>query len=377
MKGSFHLLFVISCIFQTSFAQKSSLTPYINQQGQNYLASQGAVGLSLGIVSNGKMSSYHFGSISKEKKELPTAETRYEIGSNTKVFASTLLAYAVIEHKMDLNDDIRKYLPGSYPNLEFQGKPIRLVHLANLSSGLPNWLPDNAALFQTIKPDSIPFALIAQHQDYNKQKFYQDLHEVVLATAPGDHPRHSNVAAQLLGFLLEEVYHQSFDSLVKRYITSPLSMKQTGFYPVDSAELATGYNDKGIRMPYLDLQDLKASSGLTSTTSDMLKFVDFQLKEQQKSVRLTQEITINSPQDTVGLNWHISTDGPGKRCLWHTGGTFGFSSLIMLYPDQQIGLVLMVNESGAATQTKLSTLANKIKDRIVQEKKRTKKGIPQ
>jgi CubicO group peptidase (beta-lactamase class C family) len=51
---------------------------------------------------------------------------------------STLLAQAVLEKKASLQDDIRKFLPGSYPNLQWNGAPIRLVNLANHTSGLPS-----------------------------------------------------------------------------------------------------------------------------------------------------------------------------------------------------------------------------------------------
>jgi CubicO group peptidase (beta-lactamase class C family) len=73
---------------------------------------------------------------------LPSQNTVYEIGSITKTFVSFYLANAVLEHKVSLDDDIRKYLKESYPNLEYNGAPIQLVHLANTTSLLPDWLPN-------------------------------------------------------------------------------------------------------------------------------------------------------------------------------------------------------------------------------------------
>lgn len=341
-------------------AQQSPTEQYINQLGAKYLANSEAVGLSIGVFNHDEMTDYHFGRVKKGTGKRPTSHTIYEIGSITKVFASTLLAYAVLENKVKLDDDIRQYLPGNYPNLSFGGHSIRLIHLANLTSGLPNWLPDNTRIFQTVKQDSIPYALLDQHRDYTKQQFYKDLHTVNLTSAPGINPRHSNTAAQLLGFILEDLYNKPFAELVKQYIAGPLKMNNTVMQPVRSANLAAGYNGKGIPMPYLDTKDLQASSELTSTISDMLKFLKYQLNPKNAAARLTHQRTVSGKQDTVGLNWHLDGLEGGQKTIWHTGGTFGFSSYIVLYPDQHIGIVLMANESDADTQNKLATIASQI-----------------
>jgi CubicO group peptidase (beta-lactamase class C family) len=75
----------------------------------------------------------------------------------------------------------------------------------------------------------------------------------------------------------------------------------------------------------------------------------------------------NPEERAVGLNWQIDKTQQGARRIWHTGGTFGFSSFLALYPDLNMGLVLLTNESDALTQSRLTETAEKIFEAIKPE----------
>ena len=53
-----------------------------------------------------------------------------------------LLARAVVEGRVSLEDEATQYLPSPYPNLANSGENIRLVHLANMTSQLLDNIPD-------------------------------------------------------------------------------------------------------------------------------------------------------------------------------------------------------------------------------------------
>jgi CubicO group peptidase (beta-lactamase class C family) len=97
----------------------------VQKLGEKFMSNPQAVGLSIGIYDKGKSSYYNFGTTTKDKNDLPSENTTYEIGSITKTFCSYLLARAVLEKKVILTDDIRKYIGGDYPNLEFNGHAIQ------------------------------------------------------------------------------------------------------------------------------------------------------------------------------------------------------------------------------------------------------------
>jgi serine-type D-Ala-D-Ala carboxypeptidase/endopeptidase len=334
----------------------------IQAMGAEFLHSSQAVGLSVGLLHGDRAACYDFGQQDKAKRSAATANTRYEIGSNSKTFTSTLLAYAVREGRLKLDDDIRRYLPEPYPNLEYEGQPIRVVHLANLTSELPNWLPDRPDAFAGLKPEQIPDALLALHRGYSREDFDRDLHKVTLKAAPGSRPRHSNVAAQLLVRVLERAFDRPYANLLEERILRPLGMKQTGFDPTSSpAALARGYDDQGKVMPYItDMLDLREAGGLISSNADMVRYLRLQLDESDPAIALSHHATIVAENDTVALNWHVDTDSHGRRTIWHTGGTFGFSSYVVLYPESKLGISLLSNESDPQAQNRLVELAGRI-----------------
>jgi D-alanyl-D-alanine-carboxypeptidase/D-alanyl-D-alanine-endopeptidase len=52
--------------------------------------------------------------------------------------------------------------------------------------------------------------------------------------------------------------------------------------------------------------------------------------------------------------------GTAELLIWHTGGTFGCSSYILLLPGKHKGIILMANESDPNTQIKLIGMAKQI-----------------
>src|SRR6218665_1258905 len=94
--------------------------------------------VSVAIYKDGKSTTKHFGELTIGKGNKPNDSTLYEIASVTKTFTGYIAAKAVLDKKINLDDDIRIYLDGPYPNLEFKGEPITIKHLITHTSGFPN-----------------------------------------------------------------------------------------------------------------------------------------------------------------------------------------------------------------------------------------------
>ncbi|WP_020594708.1 serine hydrolase [Spirosoma panaciterrae] len=351
---------------QTTTTKVSSAMA-IQQLGSAFVQAKGHMGLSIGIIRNGKTAFYNFGTVEKGKNLTPTQNTIYEIGSISKTFGSLLLAKAVLEKRVRLDDDIRHYLDGDYPNLAYQGQPIRLVNLTNWTSELPDNFPDHADAYKQINPDSVPFRIVNELRAYTKQDFFNDLHAVTLKAAPGHNPRHSNVAAQLLSYILEKVYKLPFDELVKTRIEQPLQMHST-FGLSASTPFAIGYNGNGIRMPAFTMKAMQAAGGLRYSSADLLNYTAYQLAETDKAVQLSHQLTWGNVDNLAfGLNWFLHKTIDSKRQLEHSGGTFGFASYCDLYPDQKTGIVLLANDGGQSTQNQLGELSKQIMDALYGE----------
>ncbi|TYZ08422.1 serine hydrolase [Hymenobacter lutimineralis] len=262
---------------------------------------------------------------------------------------------------MPLSYDHCPHSLGKYPNLAYAGQPIKLVHLANTTSALPDNLPDLTAILQQAPPDSIPALILRASSTYTKQQFYADLHAVKPDTVPGLIPRHSNAGAQLLAYILESVYQTPYEKLVEKYIAKPLQLQSAVQAKAGNSQLAVGHNEKGHRMPYHFIGNLEPSGGLRYSAADMVKYLAYQLAESNKAVALSHQITWGRVDaEAIGLNWTMRQTPDSKRQFVHTGGTFGFASYCSFYPELGFGIVVLANESDPQTQGRLWDLAHQI-----------------
>ena len=329
----------------------SSIRPFFENSSK--------VGISIGLFYKGKEYFYNYGSEQKEKILLPTQRTIYEIGSITKTFCGTILAQAVKDKKVELDDDIRLYLNDNYKNLEYSGTFIKLYQLLNHSSGLPFDFIDRKK-YENINKDSLVFILANVENKYSREQFFRDLHKVKLDTIPGIKLNYSNVAAQLLSYILEKVYQKPFSKLVSELITSPEKMKNTAFQFTGAMvdKIAKGYNEIGRLMPHFNSE---AAGGLYSTTEDLLKYGKLHLNEKNSVIALTHKPTWGQIQYfAFGLNWQMQQNKESFRRIWQSGGNAGYTSLLVVYPELDYVIVLLSNEHDENSEGDLSSVEKKI-----------------
>ncbi|WP_126651785.1 serine hydrolase domain-containing protein [Chryseobacterium aureum] len=336
----------------------TDLDKMVQKEALAYMQDPARVGISIGIFKDGKSYFYNYGTTEPGKSELPTSKSLYEIASITKTFTGTLLAHALAEGKIKMSDDIRKYLDGNYPNLEFEKQPITIGNLTNHSSGLPQFLPDQSETFK--KPmDSVALALSDFYKNYSKKKFYEDLHQAKIDFVPGTQYKYSNVGTQIAGDILEKVYHKSYADLLSEFITKPLNMNQT-ILGTNSARLLTCYNEKGKVMPRNFTTVFAPAGGIVSNTEDLVKYMQYHLDESNKYVKTSHTPLVKGEGDSIGLYWRIHNYEDNTPTIYHTGGTFGFSSVLQIYPSKNMGVVVLSNESDGESQGKLQDIADHI-----------------
>jgi serine-type D-Ala-D-Ala carboxypeptidase/endopeptidase len=367
----------IAAIFASSFAilgvypecalaQTSTLDSVVQREGDAFIRNGKADGLSIAIVQNGQTKYFNFGTVVRGSAKPPTQDTVYEIGSISKTFGSLLLAHAVVEKKVGASDDIRRYLPGTYANLQYQGTPIALSDLVATTSALPDNLPDFMPLLAKLGPAQAPVAIMNMLEHYSTGKLLQDLQNVQLSYKPGTEPAHSNVAPELLGVILEKVYGRAYQDLLATYIEKPAGM-QSGVAKNRLPQMAHGYMVGDKAMPLISTLDfILPAGGLRYSASDMSKYVALQLNESDPAVALTHQVLWGDPgKEAIGFNWTITRSNGGKTRLSHSGGTFGFSSFVDLYPAAHYGIVLLANRSGPSTQDELEMLSDQIAHQVL------------
>lgn len=307
-------------------------------------------GLSIGIIQNGETTFYHYGETKKETAKLPTNNTIYEIGSITKTFTGYLLAQAITDKKVSLDDDIRKFMASKYTNLEFEGKPILIKHLVNHTSTLPR-LPENLDQQPNFDPEN-PYI------NYSKEMISIYLQDFKMNTQPGIKQEYSNFGVALLGIILENVYKMPYKSLVKNYISMPFKMKNT-FESVPTnliPNFATGYNAGGLEAKHWDLGSFVAAGGIKSTIEDMTKYLQENITETNPKIALSHEITFTNEKQSNGFAWVIYKTKDNNSLIWHNGGTGGFTSFCGFIKEKKYGVVVLNNSTNSVDNIAVSIL---------------------
>jgi CubicO group peptidase (beta-lactamase class C family) len=316
--------------------KQTKLQLYIDSLAVTFLADAANSSLSIGIVDKDKTEQYFYGETKKGTGNLPSANSVYEIGSISKSFTGILLAHAVNEGKISLNDDIRRYLPGKYPNLEVKGKPVTVLSLANHTSGLPR-LPENFGKQPGYK-ESDPYV------GYSKTMIYEYLAKFKPSVTPGLTPEYSNFGIALVGIILENVYQQPLEKLLKEIITGPLKMTSTSYNKalLDARQLTSGY--AGNEIPYWEFENFKAAGGINSNLNDMMLYLKNNITETSRDIKLSHQSTITAGDYTAGLAWMINRIGKHDH-IWHNGQTAGFTSFIGYSPALKKGIVILNNSN--------------------------------
>ncbi len=317
--------------------------------------------VSVGVIKNGKIFELHKGILPNGKT--PTGSTVYEIASLTKTFTGTLLAEAISQKKVTIDDDIRDHLSGDFPNLEFEGQPITFRHLVTHTSGIPRMFPDNN-LFENPDWDNLPAKINKLQSGFKKDQFFEELVKVKLDTIPGHTFAYSNAAANLLGFCLENIFDKPYEVLLSQYILDPLEMNNTSITlsDFDSKVLAVGLNHNDQEMPFRAEKDMKAEGGILASINDMIKYMKFHLNEENSVVNISHQELLNGKYGDFenGLFWQIFKNGDQPTKIFQNGGAFGTSSWLTIIPETQTGVIIITNVSGPEIHQKLNAMADSI-----------------
>jgi CubicO group peptidase (beta-lactamase class C family) len=307
-----------------------------------YIQTKGNVGISVGILYQKNSYFYNYGERKKGSSQLPDQHTRYDIGSITKTFTSTLLAIAVEQKKVTLETSISKFLPDSVaanPDL----KKITFKDLANHTSGLPR---EGDNFERTITDANQPF------DNYGTKEMFFFLKHYKLTRQPGTTYEYSNLAVGLLGVLLEKMYNQSYPELIRQYITAPLQMNET-ICAVDTQKIkniAEGYGEVFEPVPFIKIVALQSAGIIKSSASDLITYTKAQLFASNPTlnaaIKLTHQLTYNNGTYVVGLNWHYLPND--QNILYHSGATIGYRSFIFVDLSKQLAIVILTNNACAS-----------------------------
>ncbi|QWF16946.1 beta-lactamase family protein [Lysobacter capsici] len=324
---------------------------------------------SIGVVYRGKEIIRHRGDMHAGKPSPPTDATLYEIGSLSKTLAGTLMANAVLERKLSLDDDVRMYLSESYPNLQYNGEPIRIRHLLTHTSGLPNMLPERAnTVLADFTDRRTPGELNVIYAHYGKADFFKDLHAVEIPRMPGKKYAYSSSGTELTAHILETVYKRDYESLLRGSFRDSAAMTgiRIRLSDAEADRLAIGYHSDNpaatTPMPQLPWG---ASGNVKATVPDMMKYLKFQLANGPVVKESHRTLVEFDSGFSIGYFWNIVTDDRLKGVYYaHHGGVPRSQCYIYIVPKYDLGIFIITNQSGDQTANAMEAAIDRLVEKI-------------
>ncbi|WP_103867324.1 serine hydrolase [Aquimarina sp. I32.4] len=310
--------------------------------------------VSIGIYKNGKKYTSHYGELDKGSKNKPTDKTIYEVASVSKTFTGILVANAVLERKLNLEDDIRKYLKEDFENFQYNDMPIRIKHLLTHTSEMKKFLPESINELFTDFNEDLPFKVYEIQKEYNKNDFFSDLHKIKLDTIPGIRYGYSNVDTEIMAQILETVYDKSFNVILKDYFQVNANMLNTQIDLPKNKEqyLANGYGMTGKLVPH-EVVLYGADGGVKTTMPDLVNYMEFQLDNTNPtSVESHRTLYENGHRK---MAYYLPIKKNEEYGIYYNmhGGGFGSQNWFFILPKYDLGISVITNQSDLDTADKL------------------------
>jgi len=275
-----------------------------------------------------------YGSANLEWKVPNTATTRFRLGSVTKQFTAAGILLLEERGKLKTDDPVKMHLPDAPP----AWNKVTIFHLLTHTSGIPSLteFPD----FETWK---LSRRSIQQSIDLFRDK--------PLEFPPGHRYNYSNSGYLLLGYLIEKISGETYETFVKKNIFDPLGMKDSGY---DSNETvissrAAGYTpgpDGIVNAAFVHMSIPHGAGALYSTTEDLLRWTNGLFGGKVLSAASLKKMTTPFKEDyAFGL---VVADVNCRKTIKHGGGIEGFNTELTYLPDERLTIVVLANLNGDA-----------------------------
>jgi len=314
--------------------------------------------VSVSVVNGENDYQYHLGALSNG--DTSNNQSIYEIASITKTYTGLVVAKAILDGKVELDRDIRRYLNNNdYKNLELSNQYITLRHLMTHTSGLP----ENFAYSSEDRTNGTAFEKMSK---YSRDDYFEDLKKVKLNSVPGEDYQYSSVGTNLAGYILESVYQKPFALLVSEFITTKsgeqdTKLRGTNFEP---GEITVGSDGNGNEMPVASGYWF-ADGGLTSSVESVTRYIQHQLSSEPEVTLSHQLLDENWMGHGRAFFWNTYKYDSNEQMLYHSGGSMGTSSWLAIYPKKNMGIFIVTNVAASNTQEELNNISNKIVDYLM------------
>jgi CubicO group peptidase (beta-lactamase class C family) len=283
--------------------------------------------------------------------------TLFDIASVSKQFTAFAIINLEREGKLTLDDQLSQYLP----ELPEYGNQITVRHLLQHTSGVAStdWLRllANLPLDESwSQKDEIELI-----RKYSKLNF-----------KPNSQFVYSNGGYALLAGIVEVVSGIPFSVYMAENVFKPLGMQSSFVFDhpeKNSNRLAVGYKMvNGNAVKESSNADYSYGGGnIRASMNDMIQWGQYMISDKNSDYleRISNPTNTLDNGDTIPYNFGFYVRNyKGLKMVEHSGGVPGFRNQFMIFPEEKLILIIMLNNESINSRR----LANSIVDIILAEK---------
>ncbi|MBE6857321.1 MAG: beta-lactamase family protein [Ruminococcus sp.] len=290
----------------------------------------------------------YFGQTDMENNINADENSVYEWGSISKTLVWVSVMQLWEQGRIDLERDVREYLPEDFFKRLSYDEPITMLNLMNHNAG---WQETTRPVWETEENEVKPLKDALQAI------------EPAQINPPGEVSAYSNYGAGVAGYVVECITGQDFCEYVHEHIFAPLEMEHTALNPTHS-DNEWVYNQRSKMKSYkftlgntvnlgncLNYVSVYPAGGATGTLSDLMTY----------AMSLADEHTpLFENKETweymfTGTEFYGDSDIPmGAHGFWcseysvrtygHSGATTAGQANMLIDLESKTGLVIMTNE---------------------------------
>lgn len=290
----------------------------------------------------------------------------FQVGSVGKIFTLISVLQQIDQGNLALDKDVTHYVPEIPIDNTFKF-PITLKDLLTHSAGLDDRLIGYAARTQNE---------IVSLEAHLVKRFPRRYIE------PGREISYSNYGYALAGYLVEKTSGEGFNQYVEKRILDALGMSSSGYYtriskPGTREKVVQGYTSKDEGFEKVDdfFRNPVPAGGIYTTAKDMSVFMEMILHQGRSGNIVIYDSSWQNQMATPQISHHPWLTGytlgfeeqnfNGIHAIAKGGTVPGFTSEIVLFPKEGLGIFLVTNVSQDAL---LEEYMNGFVDRFVIKK---------
>src|SRR5690625_3653677 len=307
------------------------------------------------IVINQDEVIYKMKGYSNIEEHIPVNEnTVFEWGSVSKILIWISVLQLVETGKLELETDIKTYLPNDFGLKTSFEDPLTMHHLMNHTAGFDDSYTDLMIHRPTLK---ISLREVLEEANI-KQTF-----------SPGDVVAYSNYGASLAAYIVEEISGLDYQDYVQKNIFEPLQMTKTAIDPEqddnkwvkEQREEIQGYSDALYLIePNHYAIPMYPAGSVIGTATDLQKLLQEllakgrnRLFKDEHTIELMFEPTLYYPETNIPriANGLFYLRSKNRYTFGHGGNSLAFSSSFYVDRKERIGVLVLTNIQNENTFT--------------------------